>query len=99
MEEAHRAVAENPLTDIDAVCGLSSLKQLDLGAHRLARLPDALGHLKNLEELDLFQAKSTLTELPASMANLKKSRSVRLPLDGAELKKQLKQLLPKVKVG
>lgn len=90
------SLSENPLINIDAVCELTSLETLDLG-HRMTKLPDAIGQLTNLKELDLFQAKSTLSELPASFANLKKLRVVRLPLDGAELKKQLKKMLPKVK--
>lgn len=93
------SLSENRLTDIDAVCSLTTLRELSMGAHRLAKLPDDIGNLVNLESLDLFQAKATFTELPPSFAQLKKLRTVRMPLNADALKQQARKLLPRVKVS
>lgn len=92
-------LGDNPLVDADAICALTGLRALDLSGSKLKALPADIGELRNLEVIDLFQAKSSWKELPESFFQLKKLKSMRVPLNmGASVSAQLKAAKMKVRV-
>lgn len=74
-------VSENRFAEFPAVIGeLRALRELRACAAErgpsLTKLPEAIGDLRNLEVLELFNHK--LTALPASIAKLTKLRELRI---------------------
>lgn len=59
-----------------AICNNTSLKQLFLGKNRLSEIPNCIGELGELVILDAWF--NTISEIPESITNLKKLRSMDL---------------------